>query len=83
EDGLRTGSLKAVISTSALEMGVDIPILQVGLNVDGYTQRRSIRQRIGRVGRAAEGVFAILAEADQFSSFGESFEDHVRGEVEE
>lgn len=82
ETGLREGRLQAVVSTSALEMGIDIPLLQVGINVDGYASRRSIRQRIGRVGRAGEGVFIVLADANQFQNFDESFEDYVRGEVE-
>lgn len=82
EDNLRSGKLSAVVSTSALEMGIDIPLLQVGVNMDALAPRRSIRQRIGRVGRAGESVFIILAASTQFKTFGETFADYIRGPVE-
>jgi DEAD/DEAH box helicase domain-containing protein len=82
EERLRAGKLRAVVSTSALEMGIDIPLLQVGVNMDAMASRRSMRQRIGRVGRAGDSVFIIIAPQEQFAQFGETFTDYVRGPVE-
>ncbi len=82
ESGLRDGGLKGVIATSALEMGIDMGRVTVGMNVGATATRRSMRQRIGRVGRAGPGAFALLVGERELASFGETFVDYVRGPVE-
>lgn len=82
EDGLREGRIKGVIATSALEMGVDMGRLEVGLNLGSNASRRSLRQRIGRIGRSSQGAFAVVARREDLDRNGESFRDYVTGPVE-
>jgi DEAD/DEAH box helicase domain-containing protein len=60
ENGLRDGSLNAVISTSALELGIDVGGLD-GTVLSGYPgTRQSFWQRIGRAGRGSKRALSIL-----------------------
>lgn len=76
EERLQAGSLKGVISTSALELGIDLPHLQVGVNIGVPTTRKSYRQRLGRVGRNGPGCFLIVAPTQAFNGFGTSFREY-------
>ena len=82
ERALRAGSLRGVVSTSALELGIDIPHFAVGLNLGLPSSRKAFRQRLGRVGRSTPGAFAILAEGNTFRRYGSSLDDYFRGSVE-
>ena len=62
EQSLRDGTLRGVVSTSALELGINIPHFSVGLNVNVPASRKSFRQRLGRIGRQKPGAFAVVAE---------------------
>ena len=73
EKRLQDSKLKGVISTSALELGIDLPHLRVGINVGVPSTRKSYRQRLGRIGRTDSGCFFVVAPAREFSSFGMSF----------
>lgn len=57
---LSTGKLRGVISTSALEMGIDLPLLTLGVLVGIPRSATSLYQRIGRVGRRKSGVVVII-----------------------
>ena len=62
-DALRTGRLKVILSTSALEAGIDLPELDCCL-VRGYPGSiMSFRQRIGRAGRRNPGLVIFLPVA--------------------
>src|SRR5262249_54861088 len=82
ERALRDGSLRGVVSTSALELGLNIPHFSVGLNLNVPVSRKSFRQRLGRVGRQRPGAFAILAEPYAFRRFGESLSSYYETSVE-
>ncbi|WP_206831853.1 helicase-related protein [Alicyclobacillus fructus] len=58
--GLTSGTLRGVVSTSALELGMDIPNLDVALLVGVPQSQTSLLQRIGRVGRHGPGHVVIL-----------------------
>ena len=73
---LREGSLRGVVSTAALELGVDLPHLSVGFNVGVPWSRKSYRQRIGRVGRNGQGAFVVIGAPDAFRKFGTSFREY-------
>lgn len=60
QDRLAAGTLKGVVSTSALEMGIDLPYLSLGVLVGIPRSSTSLYQRIGRVGRRKEGVIIIV-----------------------
>ncbi len=53
---LHKGQLKAVISTSALEVGIDIAGLDLGILFGIPGSATSLSQRIGRIGRHKDGV---------------------------
>ena len=82
EQSLQEGQLKGVISTSALELGIDVQHLKVGINVGVPTTRKSYRQRLGRVGRNSPGVFLIVAPPQAFLGFGTSLREYHKMSVE-
>lgn len=82
ESALRKGSLRGVVSTSALELGIDIRHFSVGLNVGVPRSRKSFRQRLGRVGRVGPGVFGIIAPTYAFNRFGMTLMDYYQESVE-
>ena len=82
EQALRNGTLRGVISTSALELGIDIPDLEVGINLGVPQSRKSFRQRLGRIGRSQPGVFLVVAPSNAFKQFGENLSDYYEGSIE-
>ena len=82
EHALRDGHLRGVVSTSALELGIDIPHFEVGLNLGVPVTRKSFRQRLGRVGRRRRGSFGIVAEPYAFRRFGSTLLEYYEKSVE-
>ena len=82
ERALREGHLRGVVSTSALELGIDIPHFEVGLNIGVPMTRKSFRQRLGRVGRQRPGSFAVIAEPYAFKRFGRTLAEYYDQSVE-
>jgi len=66
---LSQGTLKGVVSTSALELGIDIPFLTLGILVGVPRSATSLLQRIGRIGRHIKGEVIIINTGD---IYGES-----------
>lgn len=70
EKGLREGAVKAVVSTNALELGVDIGALDVAVMAGYPGTIASTWQRAGRAGRRAGRSAAVMvassAPLDQF-----------------
>ena len=82
ERRLRDGTLRGVVSTSALELGIDIPSLRVGINLGVPATRKAYRQRLGRVGRRGPGVFVVIAPHNVFQMYGTSFHEYHKMSVE-
>ena len=82
ERALKGGQLRGVVSTSALELGIDIPHFEVGLNIGVPLTRKSFRQRLGRVGRQSAGAFAVVAEPYAFKRFGSTLGEYFDRSVE-
>ena len=60
EAGLRSGEVRGVVATNALELGIDIGGLQAAV-LCGYPGTiASVWQQMGRAGRTKEGALAIL-----------------------
>ena len=82
ERSLRNGTLHGVVSTSALELGIDIADMDIGVNLGVPQSRKSFRQRLGRIGRTSPGVFVVMAPANAFTKFGESLSQYYESSVE-
>ncbi len=63
QDRLSEGDLRGVISTSALELGIDIGHLDVVILIGVPPTMTSFQQRIGRVGRNGPG-YVLIVETD-------------------
>lgn len=57
---LENGTLKGVITTPALEMGIDIGHLNIGILYGVPASQTSFMQRIGRIGRHQKGYIFII-----------------------
>lgn len=57
---ISAGTVRGVISTSALELGMDIPFLDTGVLVGVPASRTSLLQRIGRIGRHNPGTVIVI-----------------------
>ena len=82
EDALKAGDIRGLASTSAMELGIDIPDLQVGFNLGLPHSVGRIRQRAGRVGRNNPGRFIIIAPRRAFQFHEDSLETYWHQSVE-
>ncbi len=69
ESGLFSGELMGVISTSALEMGIDVGGLDVCLLVGYPGSQMATWQRAGRVGRVHAGAVVLIAQPDALDQY--------------
>ena len=82
EARLRDNSIRGIIATSAMELGIDMPDLNYGINLGLPRSRKQFHQRLGRVGRSKPGSFIILAPETQFSAYGDTLQDYYENSVE-
>ncbi len=70
EEDLRNGSIRCVVATNALELGIDIGMLDAVVCAGYPGTNASLWQRFGRAGRRKEGSLAVLvtssAPLDQY-----------------
>ncbi len=69
EQRLFSGDLLGVISTSALEMGIDVGGLDVCILVGYPGSQIATWQRSGRVGRRGEAAVALVAQPDALDQY--------------
>lgn len=69
ERGLFSGELVGVISTSALELGIDVGGLDVCLLVGYPGSQMATWQRAGRVGRSQPGAVVLVAQPDALDQY--------------
>jgi ATP-dependent Lhr-like helicase len=86
EQAFRAGSLKALVCTSTLELGIDIGSVDLVLQYMSPRQVTSLIQRVGRSGhdlrRTYEGVI-IAVSADDILESAASIEEARAGRLEE
>jgi DEAD/DEAH box helicase domain-containing protein len=80
ERGLRDGEIQAVISTNALELGIDIGSLEACVMVGYPGTVASTLQQMGRAGRRASSAVAILvASSTPLDQYIVTHPDYVLG----
>ncbi len=88
ERRFKAGELKVLITTSALELGIDIgdvqAVINYGVPVDGLF---SLLQRFGRAGRGSEAINILILKKDSLDFYyrlnkEELFDKIRKGEVE-
>ena len=82
EEALRDGDIRGLASTSAMEVGIDIPDLQVGFNLGLPHSVGKLKQRAGRVGRTGSGRFIIVAPRHALQFHEDSLEVYWNQPVE-
>jgi DEAD/DEAH box helicase domain-containing protein len=82
EELLHSNGARGIISTSALELGVDIPQFSIGVNIGVPQTRKAFRQRVGRIGRSSAGLFVVTAPPPAFSQIGTTLKEFYEGPVE-
>ncbi len=69
ERRLADGELLAVVATSALELGIDVGLLDACVVVGYPGTIAGLRQRFGRAGRIGEGLAVLVCGADPLDQF--------------
>jgi DEAD/DEAH box helicase domain-containing protein len=69
EAGLRSGSITSVVSTNALELGIDIGSLQTAILVGYPGTIASTWQQLGRAGRRSGSVGVFVASSSPLDQF--------------
>jgi DEAD/DEAH box helicase domain-containing protein len=80
ETGLRSGQVKVVVSTNALELGVDIGSLDACVMVGYPGSQASFWQRAGRVGRRGKPSLVVqVAQSDPIDQYLARHPEHLLG----
>jgi DEAD/DEAH box helicase domain-containing protein len=69
EERLVAGDLLGVTATDALELGIDIGLLDCAISVGFPGTVASLRQQWGRAGRRARGLAVLIASEDALDQF--------------
>jgi DEAD/DEAH box helicase domain-containing protein len=69
EAGLRSGDITAVVSTNALELGIDIGTLQTAILVGYPGTIASTWQQLGRAGRRSGSIGVFVASSSPLDQF--------------
>jgi len=78
EKGLRAGEVKVVVTTNALELGIDVGALDVAVLVGYPGSQASFWQRAGRVGRRGNtSLCVMIARSDPIDQYLAEHPDYL------
>ncbi|MEZ5980366.1 MAG: DEAD/DEAH box helicase [Planctomycetota bacterium] len=78
ETGLREGKVKVVVTTNALELGIDVGALDVAVLVGYPGSQASFWQRAGRVGRRGNSSLTVMiARSDPIDQYLAQHPDYL------
>ncbi len=84
ERGLREGGVKVVVTTNALELGIDVGHLDVAVLVGYPGSQASFWQRAGRVGRRGGASLSLMiARSDPIDQYLAQHPDYLFGAARE
>lgn len=78
QDALNEGRLAGVVSTSALELGIDIGDLETIVLLGPPPSVKAFRQRLGRVGRSRPGTCLVIDDKGLVANTPERLEAYLR-----
>lgn len=70
QQALMQGRLKGVVSTSALELGIDIGDIALVVMIGAPSSAQSFLQRAGRAGRRCPGLIVVIDTDDRVARIG-------------
>ncbi len=79
ERRLAAGELRAVVATNALELGIDIGLLDCAISIGFPGTVASLRQQWGRAGRSGAGLAMLVASADALDQYFIRHPDKLTG----
>lgn len=82
QEGLHTGTLRGVVSTSALELGLDIGEVNLVVLLTTPPSMKSFWQRIGRAGRVSEGHCLMLDPLGISAAIGGGLRGYLKRPIE-
>ena len=79
---LTRGRLAGVVSTSALELGLDIGDIDLVILLNPPTSTKSFWQRVGRTGRARPGVCVLIDDSGVLVNRGVALQQYLERAIE-
>lgn len=82
QQALRLGELKGVVSTSALELGLDIGEIDLVVLLGVPPTMKAFWQRVGRAGRRSVGTCVMVDDAGDVAAVGETLQGFLERPLE-
>jgi DEAD/DEAH box helicase domain-containing protein len=82
QQALCRGSLDGVVSTSAMELGLDIGEIDVVVLLDLPPSLKAFRQRLGRAGRKSPGVCLLIDNRGALAESSGGLDEYLRRPLE-